>query len=660
MSDTKRTSERFCHPGRVVSLFLLLAVACAPGSAATAAEDVAVRVQATVTELGVSPTSLTLAANSSSVAQVSNPAGTVRVASSNSNVVAVAYAAGTIRITAIRPGQATISVSDTRNTRTIAVLVTPGAANTTATTVYRLLAWNDLGMHCVDGKDYSVFSILPPYNNLHAQLINTATGKLVSTGVSLSYEAVADASGSINTISSTKTNFWQFVKALFHVGPDPDVGLAGNPTPSLSPARMSYQATQGWFAAEGIPITPYDDTRRKNFYPMVKVVAKDAAGKVLASTRTVLPVSDEMTCKGCHASTRTGNAAQQAARPPLSGWAFDVDEEKDWKWNILRLHDDHKIRNATFMAALAKLGMDSRGLTATARGGRPVLCAACHASNALPGTGIAGISALTSALHTQHSRVTDPLQGVQLDAIDNRSACYMCHPGSVTKCLRGAMGNAVDASGNALMGCQSCHGSMRAVGAPTRVGWLDQPNCQACHHDGKRELSALDVSGKLRQVSDTRFATTPNTPVTALTQFRFSLYRFSTGHGKLQCEACHGATHAEYPSSHDNDNVQSIAVQGYAGTIRECSTCHANVPTTSTGGPHGMHSTNAAWVGAHGDAVEKSGSTACTACHGADFRGAPLSEIKLAKSFAIEQRTKRYVPGDKVGCYDCHNGPRGD
>ena len=267
---------------------------------------------------------------------------------------------------------------------------------------------------------------------------------------------------------------------------------------------------------------------------------------------------------------------------------------------------------------------------------------------------------MTSALHTQHSRVTDPLQGVQLDAIDNRSACYMCHPGSVTKCLRGAMGNAVDASGNALMGCQSCHGSMRAVGAPTRVGWLDQPNCQACHHDGKRELSALDVSGKLRQVSDTRFATTPNTPVTALTQFRFSLYRFSTGHGKLQCEACHGATHAEYPSSHDNDNVQSIAVQGYAGTIRECSTCHANVPTTSTGGPHGMHSTNAAWVGAHGDAVEKSGSTACTACHGADFRGAPLSEIKLAKSFAIEQRTKRYVPGDKVGCYDCHNGPRGD
>ncbi len=42
------------------------------------------------------------------------------------------------------------------------------APTTTSTTSsgngkYTLVAWNDLGMHCVDGKDYSVFSILPPY-----------------------------------------------------------------------------------------------------------------------------------------------------------------------------------------------------------------------------------------------------------------------------------------------------------------------------------------------------------------------------------------------------------------------------------------------------------------------------------------------------------------
>ena len=38
---------------------------------------------------------------------------------------------------------------------------TPAAA---ANTAYTLVAWSELGMHCMDGKDYSVFSVLPPYN----------------------------------------------------------------------------------------------------------------------------------------------------------------------------------------------------------------------------------------------------------------------------------------------------------------------------------------------------------------------------------------------------------------------------------------------------------------------------------------------------------------
>ena len=52
---------------------------------------------------------------------------------------------------------------------------------------YMLSAWNDLGMHCMDGNDFSVFSILPPYNNLHAQL-KDKNGKLISSGVTISYE----------------------------------------------------------------------------------------------------------------------------------------------------------------------------------------------------------------------------------------------------------------------------------------------------------------------------------------------------------------------------------------------------------------------------------------------------------------------------------------
>jgi hypothetical protein len=33
-----------------------------------------------------------------------------------------------------------------------------------------LVGWNNLGMHCMD-SDFSVFSILPPYNTIEAQLI---------------------------------------------------------------------------------------------------------------------------------------------------------------------------------------------------------------------------------------------------------------------------------------------------------------------------------------------------------------------------------------------------------------------------------------------------------------------------------------------------------
>ena len=47
----------------------------------------------------------------------------------------------------------------------------------------QILGWNNLGMHCMD-SDYSVFSILPPYNTIEAQLI--VGGKLVKAGTGYS------------------------------------------------------------------------------------------------------------------------------------------------------------------------------------------------------------------------------------------------------------------------------------------------------------------------------------------------------------------------------------------------------------------------------------------------------------------------------------------
>jgi hypothetical protein len=504
----------------------------------------------------------------------------------------------------------------------------------------------------MDGKDYSVLSIVPPYNNLHAQLVNASTGKVVTTGVTLTYEAVADTTGSINTSSATKTNFWAWSKILYGASPAPNVGLTGNSTPSLIAKPLVFNATNGWYEATALPITPYDDNGVKNSYPTVKVVAKDATGKVLASTTTVLPVSDEMNCAACHASrpsTET-NKARLAAKP-VAGWVNDTNIEIDWKKNILRLHDQMQAGNAKYAAALISKGMPN-GLYLSALAGTPTLCATCHISNALPGTGVTGISAMTSALHTMHSTVIDPTNQLVLDASTNRNSCYMCHPGTVTKCLRGAMGDAVDANGNSTMSCQSCHSNMAKVGNPTRVGWLQEPNCQACHFDGKRTTSAVDAAGNLVTPADTRFATNPDTPAAG-----YSLFRFSKGHGGIQCEACHGATHAEYPSSQANDNLESIGLQGYAGTVRECTVCHTAIPMTANGGPHGMHTIGSTWVSRHGDMVGGS-STQCASCHGADYRGSPLSQVKVARTYSVEGRTVNFVAGQNIGCYDCHNGPK--
>ncbi len=522
---------------------------------------------------------------------------------------------------------------------------------------YKLVGWNDLGMHCMDA-DYSVFSILPPYNVIHAQLID-ASGNLVTNpgSITVTYEAVADPTGSINVSSINKTNFWDWVTQLFGASLAPDQGLAGHDMPGSvnTPQPMHFDTGYDWFSAEGIPITPYDDAHAKNYYPMMKLVARNASGQVLATTSIVLPVSDEMTCSACH-SSGSGPAAR-----PGGGWIYDPDPELDYRFNVLLLHDDLQGGRDQYTAALAAAGYNSGGLydTVTADS-TPILCDACHASNALPGTGLSGVPPLTQAIHSFHAGVTDPSNGMTLNESANRSACYTCHPGSDTRCLRGAMGSAVAANGDLAIQCQSCHGSMSRVGATGRAGWFDQPNCQQCHTG-----TAIDNNGQIRYVTafvapdqprvavNNTFATDPNTPAAGV-----SLYRFSTGHGNLQCEACHGSTHAIFPSSHLNDNVQNIDLQGHAGVLADCAVCHGTQPQTVTGGPHGMHPVGQDWVSRHTDAAE-SNSSRCRTCHGNDYRGTVLSRA-LGSRTVSAFGTKNFWQGFQIGCYTCHNGPNSE
>jgi len=524
---------------------------------------------------------------------------------------------------------------------------------------WSVIGWNNLGMHCMD-SDYSVFSILPPYNTIHAHVIDNG-GNLVTNpvGIGVSYHAVSDLNGSLNRTSKGKSNFWDYENALFGLSLPDDTGLPvpgpdSFKMPGTNNARqaMMFESGFNWFAAYGVPISPYDDNGKPNQYPMMRLMVTNTSGHVLAMTDIVLPVSDEMDCKLCHASGSDSGAA------PGDGWMWDPNPGRDYRLNILRLHDEYNRLSQKFISAAATNGFNINGLLPTVlENQHPILCASCHASEALPGSGIDGIPPLTEAMHSRHAEVIDPRNGMSLDSDVNRQSCYTCHPGSETRCLRGAMGRAVASDGSMLMQCQSCHGSMTEVGSSSRTGWLDEPNCQACHVGSAtnsfgviRFTDAL-TNGSLRVPIETMFATNPDTPLPG-----HSLYRFSAGHGGLQCSACHGSTHAIYPTALPSDNVASVQQQGHAGTLSECTSCHQSMPSTRNGGPHGMHQTGQSWINDHNDAAQQLGKNSCRTCHGQTGQGSLLSLMFSAKTITSERGTIHYWKGQKVTCYGCHDG----
>ena len=517
-----------------------------------------------------------------------------------------------------------------------------------------LIAWNNLGMHCMD-DDYSVFTILPPFNTVDAHYIDTAGHLLrAANGIHITYEAMADPDGSYNSTTVGKSNFWDFAQAAYGASPADEYGLAGTrmPGPANTPQPLTFDGTFNWFEGTGIPITPTDDAGRTNFYPMMRLVARDAGGQLLAETHIVLPVSGEMDCRACHASG-AGPAAE-----PASGWVNDPNGKRDFRLNILKLHDQLHLGDPRYTDALAANGWPATGLyDAVTANGASILCAKCHLSEALPGTGIETIPPLTQAMHAGHAYAISPDNGLILNNAANRSGCYNCHPGSETRCLRGAMGAAVASDGSLAMQCQSCHGNMSAVGSNDRVGWFNEPTCQQCHtgtatsNNGQiRYTSVFEPDGTPRVAVNNRFATNPDTPVTGI-----SLYRFSGGHGGLQCSACHGSTHAEFPASHRNDNLQSMALQGHAGVVADCTACHATMPSTVSNGPHGMHPVGQAWVNSHENYGK---SSSCRECHGSDLRGTVLSRMFADRTLTPRadgaSRTVELWRGQNVSCFVCH------
>jgi hypothetical protein len=352
---------------------------------------------------------------------------------------------------------------------------------------YIVLSWNDLGMHCAN-KNFATMCILPPYNNLKAQVIKrgsaTTMPQVITSGLTVSYEIPG------NTYSVGKTNFWSYSQALFGVS-TANIGLTG----AGLTGNMAMNTNE--YFQDGIPLTPYLDNNlvTESPFQLALVKVKDGSGNLLAQTQPVIPVSNEINCvsSGCHNS------------------------EQD----ILNAHE-------------LEGGFNPNN--------KPVKCASCHSDNALGAPGVSGVPPFSQVIHVKHGSITND--------------CYKCHPGPNTQCYR-------DVMHTGGMVCQDCHGSVTNVGQTIQNGrqpWLQEPSCGATSCHGSNYSPEAN-----------------------------KLYRQSRGHGNLYCSACHGSPHAILPTEQANDNVQNIAVQGWAGTLAKCSVCHGVTPTLP--GPHGILAT---------------------------------------------------------------------
>jgi hypothetical protein len=502
---------------------------------------------------------------------------------------------------------------------------------------------------------------------VHSQVIERgATPRILDdTDVSVSYRAVIDSAGSINTTSQnqsggiTKSNFWDvnpdtgntYVFDLFGLDPPPDEGLAFgqtmpgilNPYTDNEPQPFNrFDPDRAWFAADGIPILPVDDFGQTNAYPLMRVSATSpGAGETLASVDAVLPVASEADCQNCHA---LGEVAAPVASPLDFIPPDDINDPNSVlqaaKHNILVLHD---ARHATSL-------LDET----------PVLCARCHYSRALDlaGAGPAGEQpghdTMSAVMHGYHGRLTDPASGARIFPADGtlEETCYQCHPGKVTKCLRGAMGGAGIA-------CRDCHGSMLAVGSGAREPWLDEPRCESCHTGDAR--SHLGDAIRLTQAweGDVDVATPRLAINKRFAENSNTLYRNSLGHGGVACEGCHGSTHAIWPNAlaSSSDNLAAVQLQGHSGTLIECSTCHTSLARTLDG-PHGMHNIDSTWNLGHENFYE-SNADACRACHGKNLEGTVLSRTAADRDYLRDDdgRTIHLARGTQVSCNLCHENP---
>lgn len=414
------------------------------------------------------------------------------------------------------------------------------------TDAYVLLAWNNLGMHCISDSD-PYWILLPPANDIYAQLVKRGDSpEIVTHGVEISYQ-VEDGF----EYPQKQVRFWEFADQLLGADLPEGVGVGGLKVNGVMTLEENHRA----FTATFVPVVPYPEEGGYNPYPIFTITARDKeTGEVLATTRTVAPTSTEMGCKNCH-----GGGWRVAG---LAGFSDDT------SLDVLAMHDKNS-------------GTD---LVEKARNGEPMLCQSCHADPVLGTEGDPELLNFPAAIHGWHANYLTDREGMQ--------ACVACHPArpdGPTQCFR--------SHHSQFMDCTNCHGTMEdhaltllkkeaeagKKGAAAlmanlsprqvetleeikpRTPWVNLPDCLNCHEDFQMGMT-VDAFNTWTSGTDT-------------------LYR--NRHDQMDammCQACHGSTHAVYPATlnklgSQRDSIQPLQYQGNDRPIgNDCTVCHTVQP----------------------------------------------------------------------------------
>lgn len=342
-----------------------------------------------------------------------------------------------------------------------------------------VIGWNDLGMHC-SNKYFGTLVVLPPFNNVRAQVIHVGDGfnlpQVVTTNLRVSYEIPG------NTFSVGKTDFWDYENLIFGVDLPPNIGLTGN---GLSGDMV---ALTDHFMVTGVPITPYTDADllKEDAFQLGLLSLYDGTDQLLATTQAVVPVSNEINCvsAGCHSS-------EQA---------------------ILDQHD-------------AEGGFDPAN--------KPILCASCHSSNALGTTGQPGVPSLSEAVHKHHGGITNdcykchpgPNTQCLRDVMKTNHGftCQTCH-GSVTEVGESISDGREPWLEEPQCGASACHGAVYAE-EPGKLFRESRGHgglyCSACHGEPHAIVPSSEPRDNLQNITLQGYAGTLN-----------------------KCSVCHGVTPA--------------------------------------------------------------------------------------------------------------------